>query len=252
MELKVCTKCGQEKLESEEFFSKEGRGHNGFRATCRECRNLYKKQYHKDNAEHEKELRKQYYVDNAEREKESVRQWRIDNPDKVKEYNKEYGKTHIELKSKIYKVWANANIKHLQQYRKINFVHHKAISQIWLANNKDKSNMKSQRRRSLKKQVASTLTTVEWNNIKKYFNNKCAYCNKEEDLTREHFIALSKGGEFSINNIIPVCNSCNCSKRDKDFFEWYPKQESYSKVREQIILKYLNYNNKIQQLAFII
>jgi 5-methylcytosine-specific restriction endonuclease McrA len=86
------------------------------------------------------------------------------------------------------------------------------------------------------------------------FDNKCAYCGKEKPLAQDHFVPLSKGGEYTNNNIICSCKSCNSSKSDKDFFEWYPEQLFYSKEREAKILKYLNYDKKTQtqQLALII
>ncbi|NHI49101.1 HNH endonuclease [Clostridium botulinum] len=97
--------------------------------------------------------------------------------------------------------------------------------------------------------LPNNLSTTEWIECKKYFNNKCAYCGKGLSLEKDHFIALSKGGEFTINNVIPACKSCNNSKHDRDFFIWYPKFKYYSKIREKKILKYLKYNpNRIQQL----
>lgn len=96
------------------------------------------------------------------------------------------------------------------------------------------------------------LTTEQWVNCKKEFNNNCAYCGKKRKLTQDHFIPLSKNGEYSINNIIPVCSSCNSSKLDNNFFEWYPKQPFYSKSREKRILNYLNYNENLNQQLSIL
>lgn len=75
------------------------------------------------------------------------------------------------------------------------------------------------------KQLWTTTTYRGWENsaqqIKKYFNNRCAYCGKELPLQQDHFIALSKGGEYSKNNIVPSCQSCNGSKGAKEFETWY-------------------------------
>lgn len=96
------------------------------------------------------------------------------------------------------------------------------------------------------------LTIKQWEECEKAFVYKCAYCGKKRKLTQDHFIPLSKGGEYSLNNIVPVCLSCNSSKLDNDFFEWYPKQPFYSELRERRILKYLNYNKKLyQQLSIL-
>ena len=112
--------------------------------------------------------------------------------------------------------------------------------------------MRNQRRMALKRKLSSTLTLAQWENMKMHFNNKCAYCGKELPLAQEHFLALTKGGEYTVNNIIPSCKTCNSSKCNKDFFTWYPKYKYFSKKREKIILKFLNYKNEIQQLTFTI
>lgn len=108
-----------------------------------------------------------------------------------------------------------------------------------------------QRRRSLKRKLETTLTLNQWENIKIHFNNKCCYCNRELPLEQEHFIALSVMGEYTINNIIPACKSCNASKSNKIFNEWYPKYKYYSKKREKIILSFLGYTKGIQQLKIM-
>jgi len=101
--------------------------------------------------------------------------------------------------------------------------------------------------------LPATLTLNQWKQIKEDFNYQCAYCGKHlENLTQDHFIALENGGEYTKENIIPACMSCNTSKRDKDFFEWYPQQDFYSKEREKRILEHLKYitqNNQQLKLA---
>jgi len=119
----------------------------------------------------------------------------------------------------------------------------------WSTNNKDKCNIICQRRRSRKEQLLNTFTIQQWEATKLYFNNSCAYCGKDLPLEQEHFIALTKGGEYTTNNIIACCRSCNSSKSNKDFFSWYPKYKYYNKKRETKILKYLSYKDNVQQLA---
>jgi len=110
-----------------------------------------------------------------------------------------------------------------------------------------------QRRRALKKELRATLTDEQWNLCLEYFQNTCAYCGNKENnlaLAQDHVIPLSKGGEYTINNIIPCCRSCNSKKSNKDLLEWYtPKLDFYSELRKKKILKYLKTNGEIQQLA---
>jgi 5-methylcytosine-specific restriction endonuclease McrA len=108
----------------------------------------------------------------------------------------------------------------------------------------------NQKRRSRESEAPNTLTREEWLKCLFHFNHECCYCgNKKKRITHEHFIPLSKGGEYSKLNVLPVCSSCNSSKRDKDFLDWYQQQEFYSEKREKKILKYLGYNQGEQQMA---
>lgn len=102
----------------------------------------------------------------------------------------------------------------------------------------------SQRRKARKLGLSATFAYKQWIECKEYFNNRCAYCGKEDSLAQEHFIASANGGGYEKSNIVPSCMMCNSHKRDLDFFEWYSQQEFYSKEREQKILKYLGYGVK--------
>lgn len=111
----------------------------------------------------------------------------------------------------------------------------------------------NEKRRTAKQALEANFTKRQWQSCQAHFNNRCCYCGGKQDImSMDHFIPLSKGGEWTVNNIVPSCMSCNSSKRQRDFFKWYPKQTFYSKQREQKILRYLNYNeNKVQQLALL-
>ena len=61
-------------------------------------------------------------------------------------------------------------------------------------------------------------TFGEWENLKAQYNWTCPCCGgKEPDikLTLDHVIPLSKGGSNNIENIQPLCKSCNCKKLTK-------------------------------------
>lgn len=115
---------------------------------------------------------------------------------------------------------------------------------------KENKKARDQRRRAVKNGTYADYSIKEWEECKEHFNHQCAYCGGKTELSQDHFIPLSKGGELTINNAIPSCKKCNSSKRDRDFFEWYKAQPFYSKTRERKILRYLNYDpqNHEQQL----
>lgn len=59
----------------------------------------------------------------------------------------------------------------------------------------------------------------EWESLKAQYNWTCPSCGKREpevQLTRDHIVAISKGGSDNIENIQPLCRPCNSRKHDKD------------------------------------
>lgn len=165
------------------------------------------------------------------------KQYRELNSLKIKEVNRRYRENNPE-KDKLYREKNKEKIaKYYRKYQKNNAIKYRIFAQKRVAS---------------KKQLIATLTTQQWESVKVKFNNKCAYCGQEKPLSQEHFISVINNGEYTHNNIIPSCKSCNSSKGAKDFFEWYSKYKYYSKKREKLILKYLRYNKeRCQQLKLV-
>lgn len=58
------------------------------------------------------------------------------------------------------------------------------------------------------------LTPVEWFDVLRHFNFRCAYCERGyRDL--DHYVPVSKGGKTIAGNCLPACQSCNSAKRAK-------------------------------------
>lgn len=75
------------------------------------------------------------------------------------------------------------------------------------------------RRREAARLFGNPHTNKEWEDLKKEYDYTCPSCLKREPevkLTRDHIISLSKGGSDKIENIQPLCKSCNCKKHTKD------------------------------------
>jgi len=249
---RVCSKCNKEKPATREYFDYAGYGR--LRGDCKECTTKVGSKYYLENKESITEYNKIYYALNKEEINKTSQRYHILNKERLNEYNRNYYKNNKEYFSKYSKkYYSNHKIQIAQvskQWRENNKLRIKESRKIYGANNRIKGIQAGQRRQARKRNLESTLTAKQWENIKFDFHHKCAYCGEVESLQQEHFLALSKGGEYTHNNIIPVCRSCNSSKCNKDFFDWYPKHKSYDKNREKFILEYLNYTTEdSQQLA---
>lgn len=225
----------------------------------------YHKIYYEENKSEINKQHKEYYQNNRETILENTKEYYENNKEHIKEYKKEYYEMNKKKVSQYHKEYYQENrkavLKRVTRYRIENEDIIKEKKRIYNIENPGNNKIRAQRYRTKKRNLPATLAEQQWKQIKEDFNNECAYCGKTknqqiekygEDLHQEHFIPLSKGGGYTHNNIIPSCKGCNCSKNDKDFFEWYPGQEFYNKEREKKILKHLNYKDKNNQQLSIL
>lgn len=69
-----------------------------------------------------------------------------------------------------------------------------------------------------KRGALGSFTLDEWERLKAQYNWICPSCKKREPkvkLTKDHIIPISKGGSNNIENIQPLCGSCNSKKYTK-------------------------------------
>lgn len=80
---------------------------------------------------------------------------------------------------------------------------------IYVNDKRSYSNILNHSRRT---NLRGTFTSREWEELKKSFNYICLSCKKQEPsikLTIDHIIPVSKGGSNKLENIQPLCLSCN-------------------------------------------
>jgi hypothetical protein len=58
------------------------------------------------------------------------------------------------------------------------------------------------------------ISPVTRKSVTSLYNGQCVYCNSSSDLTIDHKIPQSRGGDNNIDNLQIACRSCNAAKRD--------------------------------------
>jgi 5-methylcytosine-specific restriction endonuclease McrA len=68
--------------------------------------------------------------------------------------------------------------------------------------------------------VDHDLSAAQWTALKAAWGG-CAYCGvSNTPLQRDCVLALSRGGRYTLANIVPVCRSCNASKCNAEVTGW--------------------------------
>jgi len=73
--------------------------------------------------------------------------------------------------------------------------------------------------------VEHDLSDEQWTAIKTAWGG-CAYCGATGDsLQRDCVLPLSRGGRYTLDNIVPACGSCNASKCNDEVTGWLRRKK---------------------------
>ena len=68
--------------------------------------------------------------------------------------------------------------------------------------------------------VDNDLTAEQWAALKEAWEG-CAYCGETDGpLQRDCVMAISRGGRYTVDNVVPACASCNTSKCNDEVTGW--------------------------------
>lgn len=172
----ICPRCQRERLLCQTSMCR----------TCNEtARRRKSPELRAAHALHSRQYRQRYpervkQQDRKRSQTDSRKKWQ-------QEYNRRYYQKNRERLCQYQRDWRRANPEQRDHYKKA--------------------------RRSRVKNLPTTLTYSEWEDILKEFDHSCAYCqSKDSDLEHEHMIPSVHGGGFTADNIIPACHRCNTQK----------------------------------------
>ena len=68
--------------------------------------------------------------------------------------------------------------------------------------------------------VEHDLTAEQWMALQAAWGG-CAYCSaSDRRLQRDCVLAISRGGRYTLDNVVPACGSCNASKCNDEVTGW--------------------------------
>lgn len=85
---------------------------------------------------------------------------------------------------------------------------------------------RASRRRAKRVAAADNdLTTAEWDGIRAMWS-ACAYCGgPDEALQKDCVQPISRGGRYTLTNVVPACRSCNASKSNDEVTSWMRRKK---------------------------
>jgi 5-methylcytosine-specific restriction endonuclease McrA len=102
----------------------------------------------------------------------------------------------------------------------------------------------ARRRKRRMDRVEHDLSDEQWTELKAAWGG-CAYCGETDTpLQRDCVLALSRGGRYTIDNVVPTCRSCNASKCNDEVTAWLRRKRLDERA---FLLRHLEINTKLAQ-----
>ena len=225
VETRTCTLCGAEKASTE--FAKTGRGGH-LRRQCKDC--IYQRNRARDSATQEAIERKR------ERSRIAMRKQYREHPERfaarsaAKTERMRIARASLPSKSKQSPAERKA---YRDAWRRKNQKRVNALAAAWRARNPEKAAEMEKRwaaahpeairtrcanRRARLRGAPGRHTAAEWRKCVELAGSRCQHCGKAgtyRTLTRDHIVPLTRGGSNFIDNIQPLCYSCNSRKSNR-------------------------------------
>lgn len=230
---KACTKCHA--IMCVGWYTKDKRLKSGLKSECRKCAAIKSKEWREKNREYNSHRKKKWIEANKERALQSRRQYATAHRAHINELARLRRKNNYEQRRAREKIFEMAYKEKRRQNRKRPEIQEKERSawkeyywankewmnarvMRWQKLNPRKHAITEAARRARKTQAGGRYTIEQWENLKTKYNYTCLCCGKREpeiELHADHIVPIAKGGHSNIDNIQPLCRSCNSSKGTK-------------------------------------
>ncbi len=203
---KTCTTCGEEKPMGEfrfRSYTRKGDGGRARYAYCRACAYAANVAWKNTSTGRASNRAAQQRYRNSPRGKASCRvRWLSE---VAKRECREYYAAHRE------------------QCRAVQSLYSKSeAGKATYAKGLSKHLVRQQTRRTQKRDNGGGgVTHAEWQTILRRYNHRCGYCGDTEQITMDHVMPLSKGGQHDVANVAPACRPCNARKHTAT--NWVPR-----------------------------
>lgn len=209
METKVCRRCTCEKLVSEFYPGPRYRDklypwckacHKAWREESRDKRNAQMREWHQKQRQDPEWVAQTranslafYHADAERKERINV----------------------ARRKREQYRWRTDPSYRARKDRQKAESIERRKNDPTYLDNRRIWSRLTRHRRRAHVLGSGGSFTRQEWQQVCEQYDHRCACCGKKSKLTADHVIPLSRGGLNTIENIQPLCKSCNCRKHVK-------------------------------------
>lgn len=216
LKMKECATC--HKILPEKEFYRRGAGKIN---TCKKCISKRNRKYRHEHKERVNEASRKYHHEHKEHLNEISRKYHHEHKEEENKNRRKYHQKHKDKENRVRREYWQKNKDKINKERRKNRMKHHKVEKIYKQKNKDKVNQQNRKRRLKKNQLFEDFTLDEW--IQKIDETKgiCPICNKSYSeispfcATIDHTPPISKapvGFHYTINDVIPMCGSCNSSK----------------------------------------
>ena len=118
MKTRVCTRCGEEKPETTEYFSRHKRCRGGLNAMCKSCTKEKSRRWHAENPEKARGAVRRWKAENPEKQREISRRWRAENPERSRESERRWKAENPEKQRESERRWKAENPEKVMEAKK--------------------------------------------------------------------------------------------------------------------------------------